>query len=71
MVYITIKLQIDIKLCHNKHLVLYILLDETTKITSHMCHELQPFIFLKTPFKKNEYKGNEFHIQVLSMLHGA
>jgi hypothetical protein len=36
-----------------------------------MCHELQPFIFLKTPFKKNEYKGNEFHIQVLSMLHGA
>jgi hypothetical protein len=65
------KLHIDIKLCYNKHLVLYIVLDETTKITSHMCHELQPFIWKKSPLKKNEYKGNGFHIQVPSMLHGA
>jgi hypothetical protein len=34
-------------MCYNKHHILYIVMHETTKFTSHMCHEPQPIMWEK------------------------
>jgi hypothetical protein len=39
-----IKLPFYCNACHNKHHILYTVMDETTKFIPHMCHELQFFV---------------------------
>jgi hypothetical protein len=36
--------------CHNKHQIFYGMMNETTKFTSHMCHEPWPFSVGETTF---------------------
>jgi len=31
-------------ICHNKHHILWIIMDETIKFTSGICHEYRPFV---------------------------
>ncbi len=42
-----VKLLFLCNICHNKHHILYIVMNETTRVTSHMCHELQLFVWEK------------------------
>jgi hypothetical protein len=41
-----VKLPFQCNICHNKHHILYIVMDKTTKFTSHMCHEFQVCLFV-------------------------
>ncbi len=47
---------------HNKHTIVYIMMNETTKFISHMCHELQLFVLEKLHYLEVTTHSKEVNI---------